>query len=108
LTKVVYGATISGMAEAPLSDLLRDLRERQGRSLREAARALEVDPAHLSRVERGSKPASPAILERASTYYEVPRELLALSRGVVPDDVVEVLQRHPDLLVELRSRYGSG
>lgn len=89
-----------------MNDLLRSLRERQGRSLREAARALEVDPAHLSRVERGSKPASPTILERASTYYEVPQELLALSRGVVPDDVVEVLQRHPDLLGELRGRYG--
>jgi transcriptional regulator with XRE-family HTH domain len=96
------------MATAPLSELLRELREQQGRSLREAARALEVDPAHLSRVERGSKPASGAILERASSYYEVPRELLALSRGVVPGDVVEVLQRHPELLDELRHRYGSG
>lgn len=105
---MVYGATIGGMVEAPLSDLLRDLRERRGRSLREAARALDVDPAHLSRVERGSKPASSAILERASTYYEVPQELLALSRGVVPEDVVAVLQRHPDLLGELRSRYGPG
>ncbi|HEY7933861.1 MAG TPA: helix-turn-helix transcriptional regulator [Solirubrobacteraceae bacterium] len=95
------------MDTAPLGDLLRDLRERQGRSLREAARALEVDPAHLSRVERGAKPASSAVLERASSYYSVPRELLALSRGVVPDDVVALLQRHPELIEELRSRYGS-
>jgi transcriptional regulator with XRE-family HTH domain len=95
------------MANAPLNDLLRDLRERQGRSLREAARALEIDPAHLSRVERGAKPASGAILERASDYYSVPQELLALSRGVVPPDVVELLQRHPELLVELRSRHGA-
>jgi len=93
------------MPTAPLNDLLRDLRERQGRSLREAARALEVDPAHLSRVERGAKPASEAILERAAGYYSIPRELLALSRGVVPADVVELLQRHPELLAELRSRY---
>jgi transcriptional regulator with XRE-family HTH domain len=95
------------MAAAPLSDLLRELREQQGRSLRQVARALDVDPAHLSRVERGSKPASPAILERASNYYDVPRELLSLSRGVVPGDVVELLQRHPELLEELRGRYGS-
>lgn len=90
-----------------LGDLLRDLRERQGRSLREAARALEVDPAHLSRVERGAKPASATVLERASNYYAVPQELLALSRGVVPGDVVAVLQHHPELLEELRDRYGS-
>jgi transcriptional regulator with XRE-family HTH domain len=95
------------MDTAPLGDLLRELREQQGRSLREAARALEVDPAHLSRVERGAKPASSTVLERASNYYSVPRELLALSRGVVPSDVVELLQHHPEVIEELRHRYGS-
>jgi transcriptional regulator with XRE-family HTH domain len=95
------------MDAAPVGDLLRDLRERQGRSLREAARALEVDPAHLSRVERGAKPASSTVLERAASYYSVPRELLALSRGVVPGDVVALLQRHPEVIEELRSRYGT-
>ncbi len=95
------------MTDAPLGDMLRELRERQGRSLREAARALEVDAAHLSRVERGAKPASSAVLERASSYYAVPQELLALSRGVVPADIVSVLQHHPQLIEELRSRYGS-
>lgn len=90
----------------PLGALLRELREQQGRSLREAARALAVDPAHLSRVERGSKPASSTVLDRASNYYAVPKELLALSRGVVPDDVVKVLQHHPEVIDELRQRYG--
>jgi transcriptional regulator with XRE-family HTH domain len=95
------------MDPVPVGDLLRELREQRGRSLREAARALDVDPAHLSRVERGAKPASSAVLERASNYYSVPRELLALSRGVVPDDVVELLQHHPEVIEELRHRYGS-
>lgn len=98
---------MSTMDATPLGDLLRELRERQGRTLREAARALELDPAYLSRVERGAKPASPVVLERASAYYSVPRELLALSRGVVPDDIVSVLQHHPEVLEELRERYGS-
>ncbi|HTR89422.1 MAG TPA: helix-turn-helix transcriptional regulator [Solirubrobacteraceae bacterium] len=95
------------MSQPPLGDLLRDIRERQGRTLREAARALNVDAAHLSRIERGAKPASSTVLERASSYYSVPTELLALSRGVVPEDIVTILQHHPELLAELRDRYGS-
>jgi transcriptional regulator with XRE-family HTH domain len=91
----------------PLHDLLRELRATRGRSLRAAARALDLDPGYLSRVERGEKPASSAMLARAAAYYEVPRELLALSRGNVPDDVVAILQRHPELLDELRRRHGS-
>jgi transcriptional regulator with XRE-family HTH domain len=107
LTLSVYTATLVSMMDAaPLGDLLRDLRERQGRSLREVARALEVDPAHLSRVERGAKPASATVLKRASEYYAVPRELLALSHGEVPEDVVALLQRHPEVIEELRKRYG--
>jgi hypothetical protein len=62
----------------------------------------------LSRVERGEKPVSAGFLERASSYYDVPEELLALSRGIVPPHVVAILQRHPELLSELRERYGLG
>lgn len=94
------------MEARPLNELLRELRERNGRSLRAAAKDLEVSPAYLSRVERGQKPASSAMLGRASSYYEVPEELLALSHGVVPHDIVRILQGHPELLEELRSRYG--
>lgn len=96
----------SGDMEArPLHDLLRELREQQGQSLRQAARALDVNPAHLSRVERGEKPASQAMLARAAQYYAIPQELLALSRGQVPEDIVRLLQTHPELVDELRSRY---
>jgi len=92
----------------PLHDLLRELRREQGHTLRQAARELDVSPAYLSRVERGEKPASPSVLARASGYYEIPEELLALSRGIVPADIIAVLQRNPELLDELRRRFGSG
>jgi len=95
------------MDPRPLQELLRDLRESRGQTLRQAARDLNLDPAYLSRVERGEKPVSMDMLRRASRYYDVPEELLALSRGVVPPDVVTILQRHPELLGELRKRYGS-
>lgn len=99
--------TMSHMDSRPLQDLLRDLRESRGQTLRQAARDLELDPAYLSRVERGEKPVSMGFLRRASNYYDVPEELLALSRGVVPNDVVAILQRHPQLLADLRERYGA-
>jgi transcriptional regulator with XRE-family HTH domain len=95
------------MESRPINALLRELREVQGQSLRQAARALDVNPAYLSRVERGQKPASPGVLERAAHYYDIPRELLGLSRGEVPSDVVAILQAHPEILGELRSRFGS-
>jgi transcriptional regulator with XRE-family HTH domain len=91
----------------PLQDLLRALREAQGESLRAAARALDVDAAHLSRVERGEKPASAAMLDRASSHYSVAPELLALSRGQLPADVVSMFQRRPELIEELRGRYAA-
>ncbi|MDA0178790.1 helix-turn-helix domain-containing protein [Solirubrobacter phytolaccae] len=95
------------MDQPPLHDLLRGLRESRGRTLRQAARDLDFDPAYLSRVERGEKPVSGDLLQRASNYYDVPEELLSLSRGVVPQDIIAVLQRHPELLLELRERFGA-
>jgi transcriptional regulator with XRE-family HTH domain len=91
----------------PLSVLLRELREEQGASLRDAARALGVDASYLSRLERGQKPVSSGVLSRASTLYNVSEEVLALAEGRVPADVVRILQTHPEVIPELRERYGS-
>lgn len=40
---------------------IRRLRQERGMSLRELARRARVDPGHLSRVEAGTRPASPAV-----------------------------------------------
>jgi transcriptional regulator with XRE-family HTH domain len=101
-----YSRVMTSSDATSLHELLRGLRESKGQSLRDAARDLAVDPAYLSRIERGTKPASSAVLERASVYYDVPEELLALSRGIVPTDITGILQSYPELLPELRSRYG--
>src|SRR5665647_1765251 len=88
----------------PLNTTLRELRVARGKSLRAAAHDLAVDPAYLSRVERGEKPASEAVTQRAADYYEVPREALSLAQGAVPDDVLEILARHPEAVDELRRK----
>ncbi len=91
----------------PLASLLRELRTQQGTSLRGAARDLGVDPAHLSRLERGEKSASDRLIQRASSYYDVSLEELERARGELPPDVVELLLRNPEIIDELREKYGS-
>lgn len=93
------------MTGKPLNMTLRELRIARGKSLRAAARDLAIDPAYLSRVERGEKPASEGVTRRAADYYQIPQEELSLAQGTVPDDVLEILARHPEVVDELRRRY---
>ena len=92
-------------AGKPLSDLLRELREGEGRSLREVARHLEVVPSYLSRVERGEKPLSASMKRRAAEYYGVAEETLALAGGEIPEDIVAILRENPGVVEELRRRF---
>lgn len=57
---------------------IRALREGSGVSLRALAAAIAVDPAHLSRIERGLKPASSDVLARIAVQLEVPSNILTL------------------------------
>jgi transcriptional regulator with XRE-family HTH domain len=92
--------------QMPVADLLRRLRSEQGKSLRSVARDLGVDPSYLSRVERGEKPPSDDLQDRAARYYDVPTDRLELASRRIPDDIVNILMVHPELFGELRSRYG--
>jgi transcriptional regulator with XRE-family HTH domain len=89
----------------PAASLLRELRSREGKSLRAVADELGVAPSHLSRLERGEKGASDELASRAAEYYGVDPELLGLAEGRVPADVVAILRNHPEVLTELRGRY---
>ncbi|MFB9311651.1 helix-turn-helix domain-containing protein [Nocardioides plantarum] len=89
------------------ANLLRSLRRDQGRSLRTAAADIGVAPSQLSRLERGQRALGDGMPERLATYYGVPAEVIALAQGEVPEDIVRILQQHPDELDELRSRYAS-
>ena len=90
----------------PLRSLLRQLRADRGESLRAAASALGIDAAHLLRVERGEKSASLELCERLANYYDVEPDVVALASGRAPDDVVDILRKHPELLAKIRRDYG--
>jgi transcriptional regulator with XRE-family HTH domain len=91
----------------PVGQLLRELRERRGESLRGAAKDLGVDPSYLSKVERGSKPLPERLKPRIADYYDADPEELTIAEGLVPVDIAEILLEHPEVIAELRERYGS-
>lgn len=84
--------------------LLRRAREERQESLRTAAHELTVTASHLSRLERGQKNASDDLLRRAAQRYGLPLTILGLSD--IPEDVVAILRAHPELIEELRGRFG--
>lgn len=95
------------MSKKHVGQLLRELREQRGDTLRAAAQQLGVDASHLSRLERGLKPASDELRERVADYYSYSPEMIDLAQGKIPEDILTILQGHPGLLSELRSRFGT-
>jgi len=95
--------TMAGTESA--ANLLRSLRRQQGHSLRSAAADIGVAPSQLSRIERGQRGLGMHVSERLASYYGVSPELIALSRGDLPPDVVRILQAHPELIAQLRATY---
>ncbi|WP_431859867.1 helix-turn-helix domain-containing protein [Micrococcus terreus] len=79
-----------------IGDVLRDVRQRQGRTLREVSHNARVSLGYLSEVERGQKEASSELLSSICSALNVPLSLMlrevsdriALQEGVhIPDTV---------------------
>ena len=78
-----------------LGDVLRRLRQRQGRTLREVSAAARVSLGYLSEVERGQKEASSELLTAICTALEVP--LSHVFREVSDNFALAELQSEPVL-----------
>ncbi len=91
-----------------IGDVLRDARQRQGRTLREVSSAARVSLGYLSEVERGQKEASSELLGSICEALDVPlstvlREVsdrVAVAEGLfvpdtVPDDFASAVVRLP-------------
>lgn len=79
-----------------IGDVLRDVRQRQGRTLREVSHSARVSLGYLSEVERGQKEASSELLSSICVALEVPLSLMlrevseriALAEGItIPDTI---------------------
>lgn len=106
VAKIGNTAYCKHMASTDLAALLKAARAAKGDSLRSAARQLGVDASYLSRVEAGERRPSEELRQRASHYYDVPDDQVQLAAGDVPSDILEILQRHPELIDRLRNDYG--
>ncbi|GAA4423600.1 helix-turn-helix transcriptional regulator [Georgenia halophila] len=96
------------LLRSEIGDVLREARQRQGRTLREVSSAARVSLGYLSEVERGQKEASSELLASICEALNVPlsfvlravSERVAVAEGVhVPDTVPdELVHREQDLL----------
>jgi transcriptional regulator with XRE-family HTH domain len=59
-----------------IGDVLRDARQRQGRTLREVSSAARVSLGYLSEVERGQKEASSELLSSICGALDVPMSIV--------------------------------
>lgn len=85
-----------------IGDVLRDVRQRQGRTLREVSHSARVSLGYLSEVERGQKEASSELLSSICGALDVPLSLmlrevsdrLAEAEGVsIPDTIPQEFSR---------------
>ncbi len=85
-----------------IGDVLRDVRQRQSRTLREVSHSARVSLGYLSEVERGQKEASSELLSSICSALDIPLSLmlrevserLAVAEGVaVPDTVPQEFSR---------------
>ena len=56
-------------------------------------------------MERGERPVGDKAAKQLSDYYRVPAEVIALSQGTIPEDVIEILRTHPAEMERLREKY---
>jgi len=93
-----------------IGDVLRDMRQRQGRTLREVSHDARVSLGYLSEVERGQKEASSELLASICAALDVPLStmLREVSDRVAEQEGVIVPDTVPDeLTVGLEGETGS-
>lgn len=81
-----------------LGDVLRGVRQRQGRTLREISSSARVSLGYLSEVERGQKEASSELLSSICTALDVP--MSGVLREVSDRIAVAEAMRLPDTVPE--------
>ncbi|MBI3303447.1 MAG: helix-turn-helix transcriptional regulator [Deltaproteobacteria bacterium] len=93
---------------AELGRELRRLRTERGVGIKRLAHDLGISHTYISHIERGkSKPAEP-LIRRLAAYFGVEEENLLLSAGKFPQDIEEILDKHPrEVVMVLRESFAS-
>jgi putative DNA methylase len=97
LTNLSTGNIITNMK---FGNYLRRCRQSAGLSLRELAEIGQINPAYLSRVERGIVPPSEAFIRSVAGALKIEPESLLLMAGRVPANWQKAISNSPSLIAE--------
>jgi HTH-type transcriptional regulator, competence development regulator len=84
----------------------RELRTQSGKGFKRLAPELGVSYSYLSKLENEEIGPSEELIERIAEHFGYDRAKLMLSAGKVPEEIVQILQSHPDEAIRmLRERF---
>ena len=97
----------SGAGTARFGEYVRAARERRRRddpafSVRQVARRIQVEPAYLSKIERGqAPPPSERTIRRLAAELDEDADVLLALAGKVSRDLQDIVLRRPRLFADL-------
>jgi DNA modification methylase/transcriptional regulator with XRE-family HTH domain len=80
---------------------LQELREREGLTLRDLATELGVDHTYLSHIESGRRTPRDDFLQRVADRFKQDVDVLRIQAGQVPEHVLTLMQRNPQVALTL-------
>lgn len=87
--------------------ILRQLRSSVGLGIKKLAPEIGVSYTYLSKLENGEVKPSEELVGRVAHYFSQDKDILLLSAGKVPQDIVEILRNNPDEAIQfLRREFG--
>jgi predicted nucleotidyltransferase len=91
-----------------ISQVLKHLRLKHGKTLREVAAYLKMDQAILSKIENGKRPLTAEVLQQLASYYQ--EDFMPLHKLLIVDKLYRILENEEDkkdilVLLEERVQY---
>jgi len=74
---------------------LREMRQSMGISIKDLAPKLNITYTHLSNIELGYKKPSVDFINQVAEYFNEDKEELTILAGHIPNDISEILAKHP-------------
>lgn len=93
---------------ADLGHELRRLRTEKGLGIKRLARDLGISHSYISHIERGKSKPAELLIRRLAAYFGVDEENLLLAAGKYPQDIEEILDKHPrEVVMVLRESFAA-
>ena len=89
------------------SVLLKDLRTKNGASIKKLAAEVGLNYTYISKLENAKVKPSPEVINRFSHYFNYNEDELMIAAGKIPKDIEEILKGNPKEAIRyLRSKFG--